>query len=332
MRWALPILLLCSNALADDGGAIDPDAPRVGASLDRTEAHVGDRLTLTVSAVARTAQVKTVRLPSHLDLGKFEVLDTATSDRDLGDGNGSRRFVLQVADYETGEIELPPVVLEYEGPGGAKRTVETTSIPVQLTSLIGDDPQAEVQPLKGTREVMVEDRRIYTGLIVVAATAGGLVILAIAISIYRRRKRRPAVAPIVPLRPPEEIALERLDELRRRGAFEVDGYRPFNFAVAEIIRAYLGARFQFDALEMTTTELCAALEEITDDALLGQRIALRQFLESTDLVKFAKAGSTDADARAALDAAEAIVKATRPVAPAAVTEKIAPAPPEVANG
>src|SRR5260370_38930490 len=85
----------------------EPDAPTVGASLDRTEAHLGDRLTLTVSAVAKAGVA--ITLPQKLDLGALEVLDRSNGEqggRDLGDGRRSHRFVLGVAAYRVGDLNV----------------------------------------------------------------------------------------------------------------------------------------------------------------------------------------------------------------------------------
>ena len=321
MRWwvvsgallALAAPAFVEGAIADEadaGTSLDADAPRVGASLDRTEAHVGDRLTLTVSAIARGALPQTVQLPLKLDLGKFEVLDSSTTDRDLGDGNRSRRFTLQIAAYETGELELPPIVLEYTDAKGEKRRVETTSIPVSVKSLVGEDPAAEAMPLAAQRSAMMEDRRLYQALGWAGAAAALLVALLIARTVLRRRRLRPRPVVILPPRPAHEIALERLAALRRRGEFDRDGYRPFFFAAAEILRAYLGQRFGFDSLELTTTELRAELGRIADPLLDTFRARIDEFLAACDLVKFAKAPSSDVEARATLDAAEAIVAGT----------------------
>src|SRR5207249_4701989 len=131
-------LAASGTARADDGGAEEGDvaAPTVGASHDRTEAHVGDRLTLTVAAIAREAVAATVALPEKLDLGKFEVLDRSTADRDLGNGKRSRRFVLQVATYELGEVEIPPISVAYRTASGEARTIETRAIPVAVKKVI----------------------------------------------------------------------------------------------------------------------------------------------------------------------------------------------------
>ena len=62
-----------------------------------------------------------------------------------------------------------------------------------------------------------------------------------------------------PPRPAHEIALERLDRLGAYGFLENADNRPFYFAVSEIIRDYLGGRFGFDSLELTTDELMEEL-------------------------------------------------------------------------
>ena len=51
------------------------------------------------------------------------------------------------------------------------------------------------------------------------------------------------------------MALEKLDRLGAYGFLENADNRPFYFAVSEVIREYLGARYGFDSLELTTDEL-----------------------------------------------------------------------------
>jgi hypothetical protein len=75
------------------------------------------------------------------------------------------------------------------------------------------------------------------------------------------------------------------------------------------VRAYLGARYGFDSLELTTTELMAELERRAPH-LSAPDGEVARFLARSDLVKFAKTGSTDVAASEALDAAQAIVLST----------------------
>ncbi|MGZ3406724.1 MAG: hypothetical protein ACXVAN_09810 [Polyangia bacterium] len=310
-------LLLIGLALAGDlGAADDPDAPTVGVSIDKAEAHVGDRLTLTISAVAKAGVA--VMLPPKLDTGKLEILDRNDSDkagRDLGDGRRSHRFVLGVAAYETGELEVPPLEVTYLTPSGAVRSVETDALTVHVRPLVAADEQhPEPQPERPPHSAWVEDQRVVRALKWGGIGLGGAIALLVAGLLVRRaiKRRAPAAAfaaANVPRRAPDAVAIEKLTALRNAGNFGADGYRPFYFALTEIVREYLGARYGFDALEMTTTEVLDELQKRAEH-LVTEGAEVPRFFASCDLVKFAKAGSTDAAALAALDAAQAIVLST----------------------
>ena len=310
---ALALLFCCTAAFADDGG-VEVDAPTVGASLDKTEVLVGDRVNLTLSAVARAGIA--VTLPAKLELGKLELLDRSSGDklgRDLGDGRRSHKFVLGVAAYETGELEVPSIALEYLDARGEVRTVQTAPITLRIKGLVAEDEaNPEVQPLRPPRAALVEDKRVMKLVRWAALGAGGMLVLGLGFLLARRAFRRPAALvpeAAVAKRPPEEVAMEKLRALRAAGNFAADGYRPFYFAVAEVVRAYLGGRYGFDSLELTSTELMAELSQRAPH-LASPDGEVARFLSDTDLVKFARTGSTDAAALAALDAAQAIVLST----------------------
>ena len=108
-------------------------------------------------------------------------------------------------------------------------------------------------------------------------------------------------------RPPEEIALERLRALAASGMLDADDRRPFYFAVSEIVRDYLGRRYGFDALELTTAELLEKLER--GGGAPEVRVPVARWLEATDLVKYAGLAAVRADAERALSEAIDVVEA-----------------------
>ena len=97
--------------------------------------------------------------------------------------------------------------------------------------------------------------------------------------------------------------------------------------MSEVIRDYLGGRYGFDSLEMTTDELVAELKRHAGRELhlLGE---IQGWLSACDLVKFAKVSPTAAEARGALESAIRIVTATRPapVAPCRAAGRCPEAP------
>ena len=106
--------------------------------------------------------------------------------------------------------------------------------------------------------------------------------------------------------------MEKLDRLGSRLA-EGGDLRPFYFALSEAIREYLGGRFGFDSLEMTTEELMVAMRHVpltSTRGVLGSEI--EGWLSACDLVKFAKVSPSAEQARGALETAIRMVEATRP--------------------
>jgi hypothetical protein len=307
---------------APDAGAVDRDAPTVAARLqasDATAVHVGDAVTLVVTAISR--RNVPVNLPGALDLGAFTVLDHKESEQDLGDGRVRHEFSLTIAAYEPGDKEIPAVEVTYLGKSGDVRTARTAPLPVKVTSLIANEPEPALKEAAGPVVVTEENRLlIYLVAGLLAAALGALVTWLI----VRRLRARIAARPGPPPRPAHEIALEKLDRLGQYGFLEDADNRPFYFSVSEIVREYLGARFGFDSLELTTDELIDELKRSAGRELGIIEGEITGWLAACDLVKFAKISPSAAEARGALETALRIVTSTRP--------RPAPAPGESPSG
>src|SRR5690606_24104485 len=89
--------------------------------------------------------------------------------------------------------------------------------------------------------------------------------------------------PKAPAATPDETALARLHELETSALPS----REFAFALSEIVRGYLAARFGVDALEATTGELMERVEPLPLPE--GRMEWLRELCEALDRVKFADA-------------------------------------------
>ena len=327
---ALAFLIARAAVAADAGavdagpaaGPVDPDAPTVAASANPAEAHVGDPIRISIISVAKTGVP--VNLPGTFDLGPFTLLGREeTREQNLGDGRIRREFVVKVAAYEPGEVELPPIDVTYLGPAGEVKTIRTGAVAIKIASLIANEPEPAIKDAAAPVSVMEENRiPLYVGGGLLAAGVGALISFFIVRKLRARRGERPGPPP----RPAHEIALERLDRLGALGFLENADNRPFYFAVSEVIRDYLGGRFGFDSLEMTTDELIDELKRHAGRDLASFMVTeIQAWLSASDLVKFAKVSPTANEARGALESAIRLVTATRPapVAPV-VTAGAAP--------
>jgi hypothetical protein len=305
-------VLLLTLLLAMDAGVVAPDnAPiTVSARTDKTEARVGDVVTLIITAVGPVATP--VNLPRSLELSPFSELDEQNrklEERNLGDGRMRREFRVFVAAYEPGELVLPAVEVTYIGARGEVLSTRTQAIDLKIVSLIANEPEPALKDNAPPVRVLQQDLLlVYIAGGLLAAGLGALV----AILVRRKLRARIAVRRAPPPRPAHEIALERLDRLGAQwfSSEEAADQRPFYFSVSEVIRDYLGARFGFDSLEMTTEELIEELRRRAPrELVLGE---VSGWLTACDLVKFAKISPSATEARGALETAIRIVESTRP--------------------
>ncbi len=268
-------------------------------------------------------------LPSGLDLSSAAEARTLlkSSGFVIPDQAGGARARLWT-DAETGErstthLEIPLLLLP-ETPG--RSALVLPPVPVAVARANGeiatlcthphvvavDDPTAQT-PEARPREnpAPLPQREEWTALKQFVTYVGlGLLAGALfAYAAYRYAKRPRAPAPLPPPRPPWEIALEKLDEVRCAGLLESGRYTEYFDRVSDAVRGYLGSRFGFDGLESTTAEIVSALrhrQDLSDNRLGG----VIEFLRECDLVKFANLIPTPAQCAGALTNGEGIVRST----------------------
>ena len=125
--------------------------------------------------------------------------------------------------------------------------------------------------------------------------------------------------------PPDEAALARLRALAASGKLDADDRRPVYFELSEIMKEYLGARYVFDALELTSEELLAALA-LRAPVDVAHEVGL--WVRAGDLIRYARVPTTRDEAAAALAQAVTLVERTRVVVAAPASEAPrAPTPP-----
>ncbi len=188
--------------------------------------------------------------------------------------------------------------------------VETDPRTVEVGSVLGNEPDAQPKPPTEPVEVWQEDDTLWWVLGGLGLVLLGALIMFLIARWWRRREK--AAAPPPPPRPAEEIALEKLEELRRErdrmleegeGEAWVDG-------VSDAIREYFGHRYGFEGLESTTDEVVAALRQRSVKGISVDEVAA--LLGDCDLVKFARADATAEQTEQMLAGAFRLVRATTP--------------------
>jgi hypothetical protein len=108
-----------------------------------------------------------------------------------------------------------------------------------------------------------------------------------------------------------ELALEKLE--KARALLREDDPMPYAVLVSEAIRSYLGQRFQAPSTRRTTEEFLRQMETDRNTPLAEHRDLLRDFLQSCDMVKFARYQPTLTELEQVQQRATSFVLATKPV-------------------
>jgi len=140
--------------------------------------------------------------------------------------------------------------------------------------------------------------------------AAALILLALAgYYVWRAWKQARAYAGMPPIIPAHVRAKQKLEEALRIIAQP----QPFCVMVSDTIRFYLEERFNFRAPERTTEEFLRELQG-TNLLLPDQKTSLGEFLQSCDLVKFARYEPAEPELRGLHASAVRLVEETEPVA------------------
>lgn len=326
MRAAIAsiVLVVCAALAraADPPDVLPPQARIGGAVVTTPRVRIGEPFDVVLTA--RVAEGTVVRLPDDtaLKLDPFEIVGRAEGREDEGDVI-KHELILTVVAWELGALTFPSVPLEWVA-GDEHGVVETGPLAVEVEATVpqaaAEEPPADIAPPVAVTRF--DQRLVWVAAGVVGAGLLALVVWLLSRALRRRRVAAGAAEVVVDTRPPEEIALAKLRALRESGLADRSDRRPFYFALTEIEREFLGRRFGFDALEMTTSELMDALALHAAPEPLQRDI--RRWLEACDLVKYAGVPATRDEAERALDAAVALVEQAKPPppAPAVATEEV----------
>lgn len=297
-----------SDPAAEESRLPEAHRPRLEVTLRADEVRTGDLVQLVITA--EVPEGDDVGMPEQ-ELGTFEIHDRRHRSEPV-EGGARRRFVLELdlLALEPGEQPLPGIRLRVVTADGIVGTVTTEARTVRVGSHIANEPDAQPRPPTPPRTVLEEDYTLAWVLGVLLAMFVAALVGWLVARWWSRRPAAPRAAP--PPRPPWEVALEQLEAIRREKTALLASERQAELVdrVSDVVRHYLGQRYDFNGLESTTDEVITRLAKVKLRGVgLGDITAL---LADSDLVKFAKAVPDEAQCDRMLEGAAIIVRATTP--------------------
>ncbi|MDP8239730.1 MAG: hypothetical protein P9X24_11625 [Candidatus Hatepunaea meridiana] len=276
---------------------------QVGVEMQPNRITIGDPIELSISL--SIPEDASVIWPGPEELKPAEIINADTVK--TGKTEHTIRYTLSI--FEPGQFELTdiPIIITSENNND---TIFVNPGEIEVVSVINPaDSTADIRdihpPMKLAWTLHDLLPFIYIGL--------ALLIIGIA-AYYLWRRYKIRKGDIIPWTPPPTpahvIALKRLEELRIK-KFWQDGYlKKYHSELTDIVKEYIGGRYDINAPEMTTYELLEIERRWAKDREWLKKV--KRILEDADLVKFAKYKTDPHQNEKSLDTAFKYVEATKP--------------------
>lgn len=245
-------------------------------------------------------------LSAQIDiLKRGELLRTADADSNI-----IMQQQLTLMTFDTGYVQVPPIgftVTENGNPSTFHFPSSAFSNPVDLhvTTMAVDTTQA-FHPIAAPIEHPVTIKEVYPWIL-----AALLLIIVVIVVWYLVKHRKPKV--IVngkPVRgrviPPYEKAISDLQILREQKLWQAGRVKEYYSGLSDIAREYIEGQFHVNAVEMTTDEILQEMDKLKFDKQIYDK--LRDAMDLSDLVKFAKYTTSSLENDNAMDNMEGFVK------------------------
>lgn len=189
---------------------------------------------------------------------------------------------VEVVDVAKPDTHLPPFEVSVDNKLYRSKNplaLKVYSVPVDtlhLDQFFGPKPIQEVSITWGDIDTLV-----YS-LLIMLILAGVSVFFVIR---YRDNKPIIKIIKIEPKLPPHQMAMKKIDEIKSDKAKLRNDPKAYYTELTDVIRTYIKDRFNFNALEMTSTEIIEHLMQVKDQQSIAE---LKSLFETADLVKFAK--------------------------------------------
>ncbi|MCP4444346.1 MAG: hypothetical protein GY811_03245 [Myxococcales bacterium] len=290
--------LTCATAWADAG------EPAIDVRVSKERVALGEPFHLVVTV--RHEGTSSLLWPASLALGP-EIEERSRRVETMQDAGGMLRSVgdFTLVVFDTNIASIPGASVEVSDSSGEKKSLQWPASPLAILRMV-DREWPVLLPPATPRDAPIRD---WSLLIKAAVGMFALIALVIALRLLGRRSRRPRTLVILPVLPPHEQALAALDVIEASGGLDGDEFKPVFQDMSEIFREYLGRRFDFAALDQTSSEIRSRLSSVPDSHEWSD--AVNTWLTHCDLVKYAGADVSADEARGALYSARALIERTK---------------------
>ena len=280
----------------------------VSAAIDSTTLMIGDQTDLHLQATSEVGeQVQWPVLDKELIPG-IEVVDkTIVDTANLKDGRVQYNQYVTLTSFKDSLFYIAPLAFVSDGD-----TVWSDAMTLNVVQPFEmDTADMAIADIKGVYKAPIWWwgilRWVLLAMGLVALGIGGYYLITYLQAKFGKKDEETVAAE--PLRPAEEVALEKLDVIREEKIWQSGQVKEYYTQLTDVVREYINRRFEVSSVEQTSDETLSAMRPLLREQkdLYEQ---LRKMLTLADLVKFAKWNTTPDENELSLRSAYTFVKET----------------------
>jgi hypothetical protein len=307
-KW-IPVFVLLSLMLIGRDGLYSQEVT-LSTSFDTTIILTGDQIYFTVALEKPAGLI--IELPQFRDtlVSGIEILKGPLTDSLIIANN---RIIIRdrylVTAFDSGRYELPPIYAEINMEEGIKRYYSDYNyLIVKRADITPADTTLKYFDIIGPYRVPLTAGEVIPWILAVLALA---TIVWFLLRFFRNRKKRESgVITDEPLEPAYIIAYRSLEKLKNEKLWQQALYKEYFSALSDILRTYIDRRYSMNSMESTTNEIITGLAK-ADNAQGEATERLKQVLELSDMVKFAKLKPDSSDCELSMEHSWSFISMTR---------------------
>lgn len=250
---------------------------KVKVEIDTTNIRIGEQFQYKISV----NETENVIIPKLKNLKGLEILDTLKIDTIKN--KLVQKYIL--TGFDSGAFYIPQQQIFIKN-----QAYLTDSLLINVTTIAIDTTKIKKFPIKGIKgeSYQFDDFKNYIWWIFAVLA---IIIVLLYFFVFKNKKEEIEKV-IIPLLPPYEEAIEKLQQLDDKLLWQNNKVKKYYSELTEIVRGYIERELNVPALEITTDELIDLLADFNDVKSIETDketiYKLKKLLQESDLVKFAK--------------------------------------------
>ena len=255
----------------------------IDVAVDSAAILIGEQTTLHLTVTADKDRPVQIVVPGDTLMKGVEVLNLSKPDSSLIEND---RLVIKqdilVTSFDSSLYLLPPLkVID-----GAD-TIYSNQVALKVSTIpVNADKPEEFNDIKDVWKPPFVWADYYP---LIYGTLLALFLICVLAYIIKRLRSRKSLIPFKkeePKLPPHEQAIKELDEIKQQKLWQQGRSKEYYTLVTDTLRKYIVGRFGVNAMEMTSGEILDFIRSKSEAGSVYEN--LKQILELSDFVKFAK--------------------------------------------